>query len=364
MKFFKVLMFALSMFFTHGVIAHDSTMVINPRMIGIKGHYGYIIPYHKDKKEVSASAPTGFQLEYMHHLNTQDVWNRLGYYPRVGISFSYVDYSNSLVLGNSYSLCAFFEPFLTVDRKFNQSFRLGFGASYLDKPYHSVSNPENMFFSSPISLFIQLNTAINYSVSEYIDLSLSANFSHISNGSIKKPNRGINFPTLAMGLNYKLNKTEFVKRNRLLSKEEIHGKLWRVYTGISTSFKSDYHGNEFQVHGLEIMVGRIVSRVSALNIGVDISHDRSLITPVFYSEDIQYRPTFVSAILTHELLLGRFYLDQSFGVYCTKPTSETFPVYQKIGFGFIPIRNISLGITLKAHKISAEYLGVKLGVRM
>ena len=33
-------------------------------------------------------------------------------------------------------------------------------------------------------------------------LTASGNYNHISNGGLKQPNKGINYPTLALGLDY------------------------------------------------------------------------------------------------------------------------------------------------------------------
>src|SRR5699024_7469829 len=115
--------------------------------------YGFIIPHSKSIQDVAYSKPRGFQIDYARHLNTQAMWDYFGCYPRLGFSFSYTDYDNPDILGNSYSLFAYFEPFVSFRSRFNPSFRFGVGMSYLDNVYDPEANPHNLFYSSSFSFY-------------------------------------------------------------------------------------------------------------------------------------------------------------------------------------------------------------------
>jgi len=76
------------------------------------------------------------------------------------------------------------------------------GLSYLDNVYDERSNPENLFFSSEISGILLLNLTYNYLIKEQYQLNFSINYNHISNAGLKMPNKGMNFPTVSLGMDY------------------------------------------------------------------------------------------------------------------------------------------------------------------
>jgi hypothetical protein len=343
----------------------DTIYTKNPRIIGVKTHYGLILPHSESIREISYSKPRGIQLDYSRHLNTQWAWDYFGAYPRVGFSFAYFDYDNREILGSSYSLMAFFEPFVTYRHRINPTFRIGFGLSYLDNVFDPETNPHNLFYSSPFSFFILANTGLNYRINDFIDLRLSGNFSHISNGSIKKPNKGINFPTLSFGMDYKLDKVHFEQRSRLLSKHDMHGKLWKFNSDFYTSLKEvEISGRKYQIYGLELTGGVVVNRVSAINLGIDISHDRSLSEKSRIYEGDYFSPTVLAGIINHELMLGRIIFDQTIGLYFNKPSVNSKPYFQKLGLAYRIDRSMSVGLSLKAHNIAADFLSLKVGMRI
>ena len=343
----------------------DSSYVKNPGIIGLKAHYGFIIPHSKTIRDISYSKPWGVQLEYAKHINTQKVWDYCGCYPRIGFLFNYVNYDNPDILGNSYTLATYIEPFIGFKNRLNPSFRLGFGISYLDNVYDPVTNPQNLFYSYPLSFYMLANIGLNYRLNNHININLTGNYSHISNGRIKLPNKGINFPTISLGVDYNLAEVNLVDRNRQLSKQDLHGSLWKFNFDLYTSKKEvNERDNKYQVYGFQFSTGYIVSRISAVNIGVEVNHDRSLIER--NKRDLQnqdnYNPTCFSAYISHEFLLGRFILDQAVGFYFTKPSISSSLFYQRAGLKYKLNKSLYAGINLKTHTSTADFIDLRMGV--
>jgi hypothetical protein len=363
----KLLLIIFSVLSFSAFALNETAYISNPRVIGIKTHYGFILPHSESIREIAFSNPWGIQIDYAKQLNSQWAWDYLGGYPRVGLSFAYFNFDNPDILGNSYTVGAFFEPYVTFRHRINPSFRFGFGLSYLDNTFNSEKNPINMFYSSPISFFVLANFGLNYRINDLVDLSVASNFSHISNGSIKKPNKGINFPTFSVGLDYKLDKVVLEKRTRQLSKYDIHGDLWRINANFYTSLKQlDVGSKLYQIYGLELTGGRILNRISALHLGIDISHDRSVVdrNRLDIEKIAGFNPTVFSGILSHEFLLGRFIVEKGLAIYLNKPSAFSSKYYQKIGFGYRLDHNLNMGISLKAHRIAADFVSFKVGMNI
>lgn len=345
--------------------ANGDTLVTNPLIVGIKPHYGFIIPHTQSVREISTTNPWSTQFELSKHINTQKAWDYCGCYPKVGFLFNYTNYDNPEILGNSYTLAAFLEPYITFQGIINPSFRLGFGLSYLDQVYDPVTNPQNLFYSYPLSFYMLASLGVNVNVSDRINLNLFGNYSHISNGRIKQPNKGINYPTLSLGLDYKINDVYLIDRVRMLSKKDIHKKIWKWDLNFYLSRKEiNENEKKYQVYGLQFTSGYILNRLSAINFGVEINHDRSLVerNRRDHPESESFNPTNFALLLKHEFLMGRFILSQAAGYYLNRPTVGTPKFYQRAGLSYRINHLLNLGINLKTHTSNADFIDFRMGM--
>jgi len=173
-----------------------------PIVIGGRFHRGFIIPHSEAIKDIAYSKPWGIEWNVSKHINSQAAWNECSCYPRIGISAAYFNFDNPSVLGNAYWLTPYIEPMLGAHRKLFFSFRLGAGLAYLDNVYHPIRNPNNLFYSLPVSFSLLANTALNVRATSRFLLRLLANYHHLSNGGMQLPNKGINFSTFSVGIDY------------------------------------------------------------------------------------------------------------------------------------------------------------------
>jgi len=360
----SLFMFSAALGLASSLSAMDSSSVMNPRSVAARLHYGYIIPHSMSIREISYSRPRGFQIEYSKRLNTQEAWDRAGCYPKVGLSFYYFDYDNPPILGHSYTLSGFVEPVFNHRKRLQPSFRMGGGVSYMDKVYHPVKNPENLFYSHPVSFYLLINLGINYQISDLFSVNLAGNYSHISNGRIRQPNKGINFPTCSFGIEYHIDPPAFEDRLRNKSREDLYGDLFKIDIAAYTARKeANNDGRKFQTYGVEVTAGYIVSRLSGLNAGMELTHDRSVayMKSMGKEDNRNPNPTTASCILKHELFLGSFIFDQTLGIYLNKPYPGSHLTYQKIGLRYILKRNFNIGLVLKTHTKTADFVSLNLG---
>lgn len=359
-----LLMILMALGFSPLLSAKETESARNPRTIAARLHYGYIIPHSESIREISYSRPRGFQLEYSRRMNTQEVWDRAGCYPEFGLSFYYFNYDNPSILGHSYTLSGFVEPVFNHRNRIQPSFRMGAGVSYMDKVYHPENNPENLFYSHPISFYLLLNLGLNYQISDLFSLNLSGNYSHISNGRIRQPNKGINFPTFSIGIDYHIDPPAFEDRSRNQSREDLYGNLFKINIAAYMARKdADNDGQKFQTYGVEVTAGYIVTRLSGLNFGIELTHDRSVTHMKSKGNENSQKlnPTTASCILRHELFLGSFIFDQTLGIYLNKPLPRSHQTYQKIGLRYKLRRDFNIGLVLKTHTKTADFVSLNLG---
>ena len=342
----------------------DYESIPSPIYIGAKVHYGFIIPHHQDLKAISEANIWGIQLEISKLKIRPQSWDNCNCYYRMGLSFNYYDYRNPDVLGHSYNLILFFEPYLNFKGASRLSFRTGMGLTYLDQVYDVSFNPENLFYSSKISGILTANITYNYIINDSYQVNLSANYNHISNAGVKMPNKGMNFPTLSIGMDYIFRPVPLepqVKSTGLRAKKVLYylNSFWAIRTVNADSL---YPEQKKIMAGISGGLIRGLSNINGLLLGAEISYDAS------YKElsrrwETGFLPWVISLHLGNSFVIGRVTFTQELAYYVLKP-SEVIDksVFQRYGLYYRLGKNLNAGFSLKAYGHVAEHMDVRVGI--
>jgi len=323
---------------------------------GLEGQYGTIIPHAVDLRGISSSNPYGIQLSYSRLNASRESWEVCNCFYYLGLQLSVHDFGNPDILGQANTLSGFFEPILLSGKSWDFTLKNGMGFSYLTRIYDEETNPENLFFSSPLSFLIFLQPKLNYHVSDHLDLNVSVIYNHISNGGQRQPNRGINYPMVGIGLSY------VIDRQKLPHYEPFHETYkWNYYVDIfGTNRKTGVGDQRRYLLGGSAGAYYQIFTVSGLGGGVELYNDRSLI-----GEDDNFFGGFIAApYASHHFTFGRFNFSQRFAYYLQKPsgyTDHTF--YQRYIIQYGLMKNLYLGVGLKVHGHVAENIDFRLGYK-
>jgi len=333
---------------------------------GMKVHYGFIIPHSSAIRDISTSTPWGIEAEWNWQLMSRNAWNYCYCFPRTGVSFFYINFGNPEILGNSYAPYVFIEPVLGAEKKFNSSLRFGFGPAFMDKIYDEDTNPENLFYSTHISFIVLLNISMNYRITKRMELRLSGYYNHISNGGLKNPNKGINFPTVTLGLDYRLRDLLFEKYSKPESVTP-HPDKWFFDIASFGTGKTDIKGKQyFAVFGVTATVMRVIGRLSALSLAIEGTIDNADKAEIERKEIMENGEfvdhKYVAALIGHELLIGRFIFSTRLGAYVYSPFERMDLLYQRYGLTFHVTDWLFVGTNLKAHRHVADFLDFRIGV--
>jgi hypothetical protein len=329
---------------------------------GLKGHYGFIIAHSEEVKPISQSYPYGVQLEYSRLKTSDKAWKSCYCYGRSGFSFAYFNFANPEVLGSSYNAIYYVEPYFTYKGPLKFSLRGSIGATYLTKKFDEETNPENLLFSSHLSFFLALSLNLNYHLSDDYAINLSANYNHISNGGQKQPNKGMNFPTVSIGVDRILNYTPLQPKPYDL---KDHDSTMDYYLGSFFSLRSSSREAEASNHLLIGLLGgglKPLSRINGINAGVELWYDYS--DEKIAERDGLEDSAFSSAItLGHHFKLGNFYFLQQFGGYVTRPKNiQPRWLYQRysLWYRFGRSKKWTIGASMIAYGKVADHMDARL----
>ncbi|MCW5520326.1 acyloxyacyl hydrolase [Aureitalea sp. L0-47] len=342
----------------------DSTFVDSrPTVLGISFDYAALLKHTDFLRELDDSYPVAIRLDWSKHLITKKSWDFCNCFPRVGVSVAYWNWDSPDVLGSGFSALGYLEPYMRTHKRTNFFFRAGLGGVYLTDPYDEVSNPLNLSYSTRLAYFLLVGAGVNYRITDKLNLRLAAKYNHISNGGKQTPNKGLNFPSLSVGLNTSLTPISFpeVRKNGKREPPEQRKRITLThFSGWSNANVGDK--DKFYVFGLAANYSRWIGGRSALTIGTEWIADYSR------REKIKLAGTDDSfhqgAVLAgHEFWLGRVTFSQQFGLYYYRDFRDTDDVYQRYGLTYEFVKNIFVGMNLKAHGHVADFFDFRLGYR-
>lgn len=354
----------LLIFLLSGFAGQAQDTLRTPFQWGARWHTGFIIPHSREIVNVSGSNPFGLEISAQWVLNSPEHTRKLGLISKRGFAFHYINFDNPQVLGHTVAIVPFVEPLIRPWKPLYASVRLGLGPAWLNKLYHPDNNPTNLFFSYPISLWAMLNAHLHYKINTQWELSAGLNYNHISNGGMKNPNKGMNFPTYNAGISYSFQPIQMTRpeKNRDWKNQPRH----YAYASLIGTLKNMDATPEYPEltrcwsYGIQVMGARRVGRFSALALGTEWIHDG------FAEETLRRLNLDKSAwkgggLLGHELLVGRVSFSTLLGVYLFNPSGDRDPVYQRYALQYRFGRRFVLGSSLKAHRHVADVFDLRLG---
>jgi hypothetical protein len=343
-------------FHTAGQAQSDD--VSTAKMLGARLHQGFVLIHSEDLVPVKNSYPYGLELDFAWHKRSESAWESCHCYPKMGIALSFWDYDDQ-VLGQGITSMFYIEPVFGAPKKVSFSLRAGFGLSYQNNPYDEQENPFNLSYSTYVAFPLQLGANTHFRLGERWYLDVSALYNHFSNGGIKEPNKGINWPSASVGVARYFEPVTFpdrIKRNW----RESQDPQKRFDLTYFMAFQEPRSKLYLFSPGIELKYSQQISRINALTGGLEYIHDNG---DAYYSEQAgqEKRPNKIGTAIGHEFLLGRTIFGQQFGVYLLNQGFQGADVYQRYTLVYRITEKLNAGIALKAHGHVADFLDFRVG---
>jgi len=350
------------MLYAHAFCAEKDSIPNRQYVFGLRQHYGFIFRHSEALRNTTVTTyPWGLEADFSSLLTDKKSWSYCSCFPRTGLTFGYINFNSPGLLGYALPLIGYIEPFLSYHNTFSMYIRFGAGLAYMSNPYDSINNPDNLFYSTHISFPVILGVGLNYRLNKHWNFRLAGSFNHISNGGIKNPNKGINYPTLKLGADYTFNPYPLPKG--YTADPYISHAKWRYMIALGGSAKPTNKGKDkrYPVYVLSALISRQVGKISSISAGAEFMDDRSL-EQLLDNKDIDHDHKRTALLIGHEMLIGRFIFSQRLGIYFYAPHEAHDPVYQRYGLTFNFSENIYAGVNLKAHRHIADLLDIRIGV--
>lgn len=297
-------------------------------------------------------------------------------YPSYGVGFYTGFLNDAQVFGKPKALYGFIRfPLSKPDRKNIFAIEPSLGLSYRFNPYDFETNPLNDAIGARMAVYFNLNLGFSYQWTRELDILYGIDFTHFSNGSTYKPNRGLNLYGLNVGLRYHYNTARSARDKNIFSGEERPARFKRPSTAPVKPEKSKYltayiaggvaQSNDMMGtdHLMGVFSGVIdfeykFNEMHGLNGGIDIFYDnrlRETLRPDRWHQAVHIGYTFS---------FYQFDMKLQTGTYITRPPEKGSYFLRPALRYYINNRLFAqVGLkTLKAGK--ADYIEYGLGLRL
>lgn len=325
-------------------------------------HYGFIIPHSKKIKDISDSNPWGFEFEAGKILLKENSYKNCNCFSKIGVAFKYYNFDNPYILGESATIALFGEPYLTHSKKSYFTLKAGAGISFTNTTYDSITNPQNLFFSSKIAFYLGIQLSYNFDITNQSTIKAAFAYNHISNGGIKLPNLGMNFPTLMLGYEYRPQELEFPK---YLKGKGYKQKKWRYYA-ITATYRENVSATDTHVafskwvYSTEFFTTRSLSNINGLLFSSEALYDGAA-KRAGRERGFKWPSWWFSSSFGHILAFGKISFTQQFYyAFMQLPYYEN-RYYQRYSLYYSFTEHLMFGISLKARAQVAYQMDVRVG---
>jgi hypothetical protein len=328
--------------------------------IGAGHQRGFIFAHSQAVQNTKGSYPKGLELILSWQRNDAAVWDLCNCYPRKGLLLAYYDYDNS-ILGSSFSAAYFLEPKYRLHKNLFFSFKGTSGFSYLTRPFDSINNPANQSYSTHLSAYLMVRLGFWFRLNQHWWLNASANYQHVSNGGLRQPNKGINWPTAGLALSYQKTSRPFYTGARIKEKFwKNHALRWDagLFGMARRAVDADGTSRRLPLIGFALQASKQFGRINALNLGTELYRDEALLVQL-KRDSVNASPVKAGILAGHAFLLGRFLFSQRLGVYVFDQTPYYDRLYHRWGINYGINRHIGLGISLQAHRQVADFVDLR-----
>ncbi len=288
------------------------------------------------------------------------------------LNFRFIELNNKDTFGYAFSLLPSIHLPLSISKNQALRVKVSYGLTFNTQQFNKETNFDNRAISSPLNFGLDLGLDWELRIAKRQYLYLSPGIFHISNGSFKMPNGGINLVYLkaGFGLNQGLANSDLKKHSYSLDK-----KLWNYWIyGFATHREFNYFANldRFWVFGLNQNLTYQINHLYAIGLGADLHYDA---TQSLTNADgkrvyqVKEHEKYLFAIgLSQQFTLGKIFLPVGVYTYLVPLSFIKEPVYIRFGLGYHFTKHWFVGSFFKGTvnnkgQLKSDFMEWSLGYR-
>lgn len=313
------LLFVILSTWSFNVFSQD-TIKKNRFEPALNTYLGMVIKAYPDVPDSRYASLSSVNLTWQ--TSGRDHWQQFYRFPKFGVELFYGTYDNKNNLGYNVGFVPNFEY---RGKKPNKNWRLkfGIGATYFNKPFDPISNPNNFYIGGHFANMSIGSILWTRSLSRNLKFTYGFAAIHCSNGHTTLPNAGMNILTGHVGL-------RFEKENRCYSAASYTSasKLtYAIKAGIGFhkfgSTTKAVGGPTYPSYHLSLWVSKPIRQMHLIQAGITTAYYTSFYDYIksqeVYSSNQNLKASTGLAFIGHEFVFGKFSFSSQAGIYFYNP---------------------------------------------
>lgn len=328
---------------------------------GVSFSRGSIYAHTKDVENTRGARPSALQFNYSWRKTDSATFQRFSGLPQQSVFINFTNFDNG-ILGSGFIAAYAIQPNIRFSNTTGLRFQAGAGAAYLTNPYNVLRNPTNSSYSTHISAYLDVGVNAYWQLAPQWQLALGGHYRHLSNAGIKLPNKGVNWVTADITLQYSLAPAQPLQQliNRYKQLPYQRYNHLDVYAfGAARSISNDL-ATRYPVYGIGITNTWQTARSHGFTAGAEFYHDGALAEQLRSSNQGTELANALSILGGHVFLWGKMAFSQQIGVYLISHGSNFPAWYHRWGLQYQVNKKWALGINLKAHKQVAQFPDLRM----
>ncbi|UII32639.1 acyloxyacyl hydrolase [Fulvivirga ulvae] len=339
------------------------------KVISVDYFNGFIFKHKRQIGHLITDHPVGFRVTFDQKSYGAEAWQQRYNFPDAGLTFIYLDYNNER-LGKSFGLIPHFSFYFKNNKQARSQFKykIGLGLGYNTNKYDKESNNKNNVLSTDLNFGILFQAEYQRELNERLFMNTYLAFTHFSNGSIKKPNSGINVISANLGLSYLINyePTEYIYQEEEPVSKSGFGYTLTLSGGMHEYSKIGTGARPFWV--VSGLVDKRLNHKSALGVALEWFASLSMKNDIKYDYRLEGKelPDWnrIGVALSHELFVSDVSLISQAGYYIHDEYDYYGKVYLRLGVRKYFNDKIYSSLVVKSHGAKAEAAEFAIGWRV
>lgn len=350
------------------IYGQEANIEKNPFEVSFRAHYGFLAYHHKEMRILQERHISAFEVALTHQPSADKKWASSFGYPELGVVFFHFDLGSPTYLGQAFCIMPSFN-FTLSGRGTNSTFffRLAPGLGYVTKTFDRVTNPKNVGIGTHLNAAINFLGEYRYTISDRMNVKAGISLSHLSNGSFKKPNAGLNMPTLYIGMGYRFQSKLSHKPKLNADSLNVNRHLFTLVAVGGAKQDNPIGSKQYPVVGVSGELTWPSRAFQRFGIGLDLMNDGSN-KENLKSEGIPVNSnievTRIGANIRYEFQVGRASINLGIGPYIYRLDKTGGPFYERLALRYFFAQNIFGQIALKTHWGNADYVEYGVGIRL
>jgi hypothetical protein len=357
-----ILVFTI-LFSSYNTFAQEEKSV--PSEISIKYTSGHIGRHSNDIAHATHGYTNGFDIVARNLLPLKTQLNDRQQISYFDFGFHYIDYPKDY-LGKTIAITTGKSGDLLKRNNFTIYGQFMYGLGFCTKPY-SQQNNKNVALSTHIGFFFNANLSASYQFCKNWELNMGMAFNHLSNGGIKKPNKGYNVISTSMGVAYHLQERSFDTENYCSTYSTDSKKYY--YHIIAAYFPlgdDSFSGKQYPSYHGHFQIERNLSLHHALLLSFDYQNSQKEAYPEVEktasdsNNDHNYFGISAGANWKYSI----FDFSVTTGCYLIRPWNVDKPMYNLINFKLYALKNKYILLGIKSQGIAAKAFEAGVGIKI